>query len=83
VQTAKYCKGSFFTFLLGIYNHKPVALFTNSMKKCMDIENVGSVKNSGFQPGVVCLFLGVVRAFDKIIHIYFFILYFLWNYFLS
>ena len=32
-----------FTFLLGIYNLKPVALFTNSMKKCMDIENVGSV----------------------------------------
>jgi len=34
----------------------PLALFTNSMKKCMDIENVGSVKNSGFQLGVVCLF---------------------------
>jgi len=32
-----------FTFLLGIYNLKPVALFTNSMKKCMDIENGGSV----------------------------------------
>jgi len=32
-----------FTFLLGIYNLKPVALFTNSMKKCMDIENVGSI----------------------------------------
>ena len=37
-----------FIFLLGIYNLKPVALFTNSMKKCMDIENVGSVNNSGF-----------------------------------
>jgi len=34
---------SIFTFLLGIYNLKPVALFTNSMKKCMDTENVGSV----------------------------------------
>jgi len=32
-----------FTFLLGVYNLKPVALFTNSMKKCVDIENVGSV----------------------------------------
>jgi len=32
-----------FTFLLGIHNVKPMALFTNSMKKCMDIENVGSV----------------------------------------
>jgi len=32
-----------FTFLLGLYNLKPVALFTNSMKKCMDIENFGSV----------------------------------------
>jgi len=32
-----------FTFLLGIYNLKAVALFTNSMKKCMDTENVGSV----------------------------------------
>jgi len=32
-----------FTFLLGIYNLKPVSLFTNSMKKCMDIENVGSI----------------------------------------
>ena len=32
-----------FTFLLGIFNLKPVALFTNSMKKCMDIENGGSV----------------------------------------
>jgi len=32
-----------FTFLLGIYRLKPVALFTNSMKKCMDIENFGSV----------------------------------------
>jgi len=32
-----------FTFLLGIYNLKPVALFTNSLKQCMDIENVGSV----------------------------------------
>jgi len=31
------------TFLLGIYNLKPVALFTNSMKKCMDIENVGII----------------------------------------
>jgi len=40
-----------FTFLLGIYNLKPVALFTNSMKKCIDIENGGSVQNSGFQPG--------------------------------
>jgi len=26
-----------------IYNLKPVALFTNSMKKCMDTENGGSV----------------------------------------
>jgi len=26
-----------FTFFLGIYNLKPVALFTNSMKKCKDI----------------------------------------------
>ena len=32
-----------FTFFLGIYNPKPVALFTHSMKKCMDIENGGSV----------------------------------------
>ena len=32
-----------FTFLLGIYNLKPVTLFTNAMKKCMDIENGGSV----------------------------------------
>jgi len=32
-----------FTFLLGIYNFIPVALFTNCMKKCMDIENGGSV----------------------------------------
>jgi len=32
-----------FTFLLGLYNLKPVALFTNSMKKFMDIENFGSV----------------------------------------
>jgi len=32
-----------FILLLGIYNLEPVALFTNSMKKCMDIENVGSV----------------------------------------
>ena len=32
-----------FTFLLGIYNLKPVAVFTNSMKKCMDIENVSSI----------------------------------------
>jgi len=32
-----------FTFLLGICNLKPVALFTNSMKKCVDIENGGSV----------------------------------------
>jgi len=32
-----------FTFILGIYKFKPVALFTNSMKKCMDIENIGSV----------------------------------------
>jgi len=43
VQPAKYCKRSFFTFLLAIYNLKPVALFTNSMKKCMDTENVGSI----------------------------------------
>ena len=35
-----------FTFLLEIYNLKPMALFTNSMKKCIDIENVGSVKGS-------------------------------------
>jgi len=49
----------------------------------MDIENVGSVKNSGCQPGAVCLFLGAVRASDKTIHIYFSILYTLWNYFLS
>ena len=49
----------------------------------MEIENVGSGKNSGLQPGVVCLFLGVVRASDKTIHIYFSILYFFWNYFLS
>jgi len=32
-----------FTFLIGICKLKPVDLFTNSMKKCMDIENVGSV----------------------------------------
>jgi len=32
-----------FTFVLGIYNLKPVALFINSMKKCMDIKNGGSV----------------------------------------
>jgi len=31
------------TFLLEIYNLKPAALFTNSLKKCMEIENVGSV----------------------------------------
>jgi len=31
------------TFLLGIYNLKPVALFTNSIKKCVGIENVGNV----------------------------------------
>jgi len=31
------------SFLLGIYNLKSVALFTNSLKKCMDIENAGSV----------------------------------------
>jgi len=31
------------TFLLGIYNLKPVALFTKSVKKCMGIENVRSV----------------------------------------
>jgi len=36
-----------------------------------------------FNPGVVCLFLEVARASDKNIHIYFSILYFLWNYFLS
>jgi len=30
-------------FLLGIYNLKPVALFTNSLKKSMDTENVGNV----------------------------------------
>jgi len=35
------------------------------MKKCMDIENIGSVKKSGFQPGIVSFFLGVVRASDK------------------
>jgi len=68
-------QGFIFIFLLGIYNLKPVALFTNSMKKCMDIENVGSIKNSGFQPGVVCLFSRVMRASDKNIHIYFSILY--------
>jgi len=39
------------TFLIGIYNLKAVAIFTNSVKKCMDIENVGSVQNSGVQPG--------------------------------
>jgi len=32
-----------FTFLSGIYNLKPVAFFTNSMKKSMDFETVGSV----------------------------------------
>jgi len=42
VQTAKYCKRSF-SLSSGIYNLKPVALFTNSMKKCMDIETVGSI----------------------------------------
>jgi len=31
------------TFLLGIHNLKPVTLFTISLKKCMGIENVGSV----------------------------------------
>jgi len=31
------------TFLVGIYNLKPVAVFTNSLKKCMGVENVGSV----------------------------------------
>ena len=35
VQTAKL-QTFIFTFLLGIYNLKPVALFTNSMKKCME-----------------------------------------------
>jgi len=29
-------------FLLGLYSLKPVALFANSMEKCMDIEHVGS-----------------------------------------
>ena len=33
----------FAKYLLGIYNLKHVALFTNSMKKFMDIDNVGSV----------------------------------------
>jgi len=31
------------TVLLGIYNLKPAASFTNSLEKYMDIENVGSV----------------------------------------
>jgi len=44
----QYCKRPIlktfiFTFLLGIHNLKPVALFTNSMKKCIGIENAGSV----------------------------------------
>ena len=34
------------TFLLGIYNLKPVALFSNTLKKCMAVENVGSVIGS-------------------------------------
>jgi len=40
----KYCKTFIFTFLLGVYNLKPVALFISSMKKCMDIENADSVQ---------------------------------------
>ena len=32
-----------FTFLLGICKLKPVVLYTNSMKKCINIENVGNV----------------------------------------
>jgi len=47
----------------------------------MDIENVGSVQNSGFQPGGRLPFSRAARASDKNFHIYFSILYFLWNYF--
>jgi len=36
-----------------------------------------------FNLEVVCFFLGIARASDKNINIYFSILYFLWNYFLS
>jgi len=36
-----------------------------------------------FNLGSYAFFVGVVRASDKNIHIYFSILYFLWNYFLS
>jgi len=43
VQTGQILQTFMFTFLLGIYNLKPVALFANSMEKCMDIENVGSI----------------------------------------
>ena len=42
--------------LLRIYNLKPVALFTNFMKKRMDTENVGSV--SYFSLGGLELCLG-------------------------
>jgi len=52
-----------FTFLLGIYNLKPMALFTNSIKKCMDIENGGSVWNSDFQPGGRLLFSRDCKSF--------------------
>jgi len=73
-----------FIFLLGICSFKPVALFTNYMKKCMHIENVGSVKEQWLSTWVsFAFFLGVVRASDKNIRIYFSILYLLRNYFLS
>jgi len=42
VQTAQMLQTFIFTFLLGIYKLKPAALFTNSMKKSMDMENVGT-----------------------------------------
>jgi len=44
---------------------------------------VAAYRTVVFNLGVVCFFLGIARASDKNIHIYFSILYFLWNYFLS
>jgi len=46
VQTAKYRKRSF-SPSSGIYNLKPVVLFTNYMKKCMDIEKLAAFRLRG------------------------------------
>jgi len=78
VQAAKYCKRSFSR----IYNIKPVALFTNSMK-AWALKMLAAFGTVVFNLGGVSLFLGVVRASNTNIHIYFSVLYFLWNYFLS